>query len=70
MVNFLLKRIVIIHGELHWFREGRGIGTATLEANLAQQQDVLAHEPLFQVLLDVHKAYDSLNKGRYLDILR
>ena len=41
------------------FREGRGTGTAKLEAKLVQQLTRIAHEPLFQVFLDVRKVYDS-----------
>ena len=41
-----------------------------MEANLAQHLDGLLHEPLFQVLLDFCKSYDSLDRGRYLEILR
>ena len=47
VLNYRLKRSVILHDVLHGFREGRGTGTATLEAKLAQQLAGLAHEPLF-----------------------
>ena len=40
-------------------KEG-GTGTATLEAKLTQQLAGIANEPLFQVFLDVHKAYGLL----------
>ena len=59
-----------MHDKLHGFREGRGMDTSTLEANLDQQLGRLAHEPLFQVLLDVCKAYDSLDMGGCLEIMR
>ena len=36
----------------------------TLEAKLAQHLDGLAHDLLFQVFLNVHKAYDSLERER------
>ena len=39
------------------------MGTATLEAKIAQHLVGLAHETLFQVFLDVRKAYDVLNRG-------
>ena len=44
--------------------------TETLEAKRAQQLAGLAHEPLFQVLLNVRKVYDLLDSGRCLEILR
>ena len=64
VVNFRLKRSVVFHDALHGFREGQGIGTATLDAKLEQQLAGIAHEPLFQLLLDVCKAYDSMDRGR------
>ena len=60
---------VVLHEALHGFRGGRGMGTATLEVNLDQQLAVLAHKPLFQVFLDIQKAYDSLYRGRFLEVL-
>ena len=70
VVNFRLKRSVTLHDALRGFRAGRGKGTSTLEGNLAQQLAGIAHEPLFQVFLDVQKVYDSLNRGRFTKILR
>ena len=46
------------------FRQGRGTGTATLEDKLAQQLEIICHVLLFQLLLDVNKAYDSLAQMR------
>ena len=56
VVNCRLKRGAVLHYALHGFREGRGTGTATLEANLAQQLAGLAHETLFKAFLDICKA--------------
>ena len=64
VVNCGLNRSGTLQNELHGFRAGRATGTATLEENLAQQLAGIAHEPLFQVFLDVQKAYDSLYRGR------
>ena len=48
VVNCRLKQSVELHDALHGFSYGRGTGTATLEANKAQQMDRIAHEPIFQ----------------------
>ena len=69
VVNFRLKRSVILHDALHGFRSGRDMGTATLEAKMAQHLVGLAHEPLFQVFLDIRKAYNSLYRGQCMGIL-
>ena len=70
VANCCLKISVVLHGALHGFREGQGTGAATLEENLSQKLVGLAHEPLFRVFLDVRKEYDSLDRGRSLEILK
>ena len=59
-----MKRNVALNNALRGFREGRGAGTAPLGAKLAQHLERLAHDPLLQVLMDVCKAYESLDRGR------
>ena len=49
VLNERLKKGVEFHNTLYGFWEGRGMGTANLEAKLDQQLADLAHEPLFQV---------------------
>ena len=70
VVNCRLHQRVTLHDVLHGFRAGRGIGTATLEEKLAHQLEGIAHEPLFQVFLDVREVYDSLDRARCMEILR
>ena len=41
-----------------------------MEAKLEQQLVEIFHDPLFQVLIDVQKAYDSLDRGRCMEIIR
>ena len=64
VINCRLKMSTMLHNTLHGFRTGRGVGADTLESKMAQQLYVLAHEPIFQVLLDVRKAYNSLDWER------
>ena len=40
-----------------------------MDARLKQNLAGIVHKPLFQVFLDVRKAYDSLDQGRYIEIL-
>ena len=61
VVDFRLKKSVVLHDALHGFRTRRGTVTETLEANLAQKLAEITHEPLFQVFIDVRKAYDYLD---------
>ena len=41
-----------------------------MEATLEQQLTVIVHKPLFQVFIDVRKAYNSLDRGRGMEIPR
>ena len=45
-------------------------GTATLEAKLSQQLAGISHETPFQVFLVIHNTYESLDRGRCLEVLR
>ena len=60
---------IAFHDFLHGFRSGRGTGTATLEAKLLQQLVSLMEEVLYVIFLDLHKAYDALDRSRCLEIL-
>ena len=59
-----------LHDALHGFWEGRGTGTATLEAKLLQQLAAMREEVLYVILLDLTKAYDALDRSRSLEILK
>ena len=48
---------------------GRGTGTATHDAKLPQQFADLREEVLYVIFLDLHKAYDALDRYRCLEIL-
>ena len=70
VVNCFLKRSMTLHDALNGFWLGRSTRTATFEAKLVQQLVGLEHEPLFQVFLDVRKAYVSMDRRRCMEILR
>ena len=59
IIHIRLRTAISLHDALHCFSQIRGAVTATLEAKLAQFMAVIFHEPLFQVLLGVNKAYES-----------
>ena len=69
ILNHRLTASITFHNFLHGFQAGRGTGTATLEANLLQQLAALREEVLYMVFLDLHKAYEALDRSRCLDIL-
>ena len=47
----------------------RGTGMASIEAKLAQQLAWHDQCPLYEIYLDLKKAYDAINRGRMLEIL-
>ena len=57
------------HDFLHGFRAVHGTGTATLEAKLLQQLAAMREEVLYVIFLDLHKAYERLDRSRCLEIL-
>ena len=61
--------VVELHESLLGCRNGRGTGTAIIEAKLAQQLAHLEQRPFFGVFLDLKKAFDSMDRERCLLIL-
>jgi hypothetical protein len=57
------------HPCLHGGLPKRGMGTATIEAKLAQQLAWMEQEPLYQVFVDLRKAYDHLDRKQCLAIM-
>ena len=69
ILNCWLAASIIFHDFLHGFRAGCSTGNATLEAKLLQQIATLREEVIYVSILDLHKAYDTLDRCRYLDIM-
>jgi hypothetical protein len=55
-----IKQEVRLHDSIHGFTAGRGTGTAIIELKLQQELASIRNMPLFQVFLDLKKAYDTL----------
>ena len=70
VANCQMKWSVTLNDAFYKLRAGGGEGTATLEAKLVQQLVGIAHEPLFQVFLDVRKVYKSMDRVRCTEIMR
>ena len=69
-MNNKLRGDITFHDALHGYSQGRGTGTATMEAKLAQKIEVIVHEPLFQVIIDVQKSYDYFDRSLCVGVLR
>ena len=66
IINTRLRESIRLHDVLHGFHTWRGTGTAILELNLAQEIDSMDQYPLFLFFLDLHKAYNTVDRGRLL----
>ena len=64
ILNSRLTAYITFHNFLHGFRAGCGTGTATIEAKLLHQLEVLRNEVLYVIFLDLHKAYYALDRSR------
>ena len=69
ILNRRLTASITFHNFLHGFRTCHGTGTTTLEAKLLQQLESLREEVLYVIFLDLHKAYDAMDRSRCLEIL-
>jgi hypothetical protein len=58
------------HDCLHGFLANRGCGTAILETKLAQQLAFLEQAPMYGGFIDLRKAFDAMDRGRCIQILR
>jgi hypothetical protein len=68
----MVKQIALIkfHDCLHGGLPKRGTGTASIEAKLAQQLEWRDQCPLYEIYVDLKKAYDAINRGCMMEILK
>ena len=64
ILNYRFTTAITYHDFFHVFRAGRGTGTATLELKLLQQVAALREAVLHEIFLDLHKAYNDLDRSR------
>ena len=69
IINLRFIASITYHDFICGFRAGSGTGTVTLKAKLLQQLAALREEVLYVIFLDLHKAYDILDRSRCLEIL-
>ena len=69
IINAFLTSNIQYHEAIHGFRVGRGTGTALLEAKLLNGLAKKEGRTLYQVFLDISKAYYSIDREQMLYIL-
>ena len=69
LLNQSLTKYIGFRDNLHGFRVGRGTGTASLKANMLQYMTAISEAVLHEILLDIQKACNSLDRDQCLEIL-
>ena len=69
ILNRRFTASITFHDFLRIFRAGCGTGTTTPESKLIWQLVALREEVLYMIFLDLHKAYDALDRYMCLEIL-
>jgi hypothetical protein len=70
LVDKRISRNITYHDSVHGFRAKRGTGTAVFEAKLFHQLATIHQVPVYEVFLDLKKAYDSVDRDRTLAVLK
>jgi hypothetical protein len=65
-----MSNTISFNDMLHGFQPGQGTGTAILEARLLLDQSIQQGRTLSQVLLDLSKAYDTLDRTCTISIVQ
>ena len=69
ILNLLREAVIQFQNILHRFITDRGTCTAYIYAKLLKHIMDIREEVLCEILLDLHKAYDTLDHGHSLDII-
>jgi hypothetical protein len=69
IMDFRMRQGIGLDDSIHGFRAERGTSTANITAKLKMQLSCVRRQTLYQVFIDLAKAYDTLDRGRTLAIL-
>ena len=69
IINLRMAEAINFHEDVHGFCRKRGTHTAIGETKIRMQMATSQSSTLFQVYLNLRKAYDSINQGRILLLL-
>ena len=60
---------ITFHDIIHGLQAGRRTGTSSPEVKILQQLASMMKEVLYEIFMDLHKAYDSMYRYRFRDLL-
>ena len=70
IINLHLSKAISFCDEVHGFRKKQGTFTAVGETKLRMQIATCQLEVLYQVCLDLSKAYDSIDRNKIVQLLK
>ena len=70
ITNLRMANAIIFSQDVHGFRRQRGTFTAIGEAKLRMQMATCKSKTIYQIYLDLSKAYDSIDRNRIKHMLR
>jgi hypothetical protein len=68
-MDFWMKQGIDFDDSIHGLRAERDTITANIEAKLQMQLSCVRRQTIYQISIDLEKAYDTLDRGRTLKIL-
>ena len=69
IIDNRIKKAIKFHDALHGFCFRRGTGTALIEMKLHRELADMLGKILYQVFLDLKKAFDTINRERLLQVM-
>jgi hypothetical protein len=69
ILHLCLQAVIDFHPSLHSFHQCRSTGMCILEAKLQMQLASYLCQPLYQIFIDLTKAYNTLVHSRTLSLL-
>ena len=69
ILNHRFTASITCHDSLHGFCAGHGTGTTNIEVKRLHNFASIREEVLHTIFLGLHKAYNALDRSRYLEIL-
>ena len=70
IIHVCIQDCIKFHPSIHGFHTGHGTGTCTIEAKMHMQLASYLGHPLYQIYLDLTKAYDTLDHTCTLSLLK
>ena len=69
ILNRFFTSVIQFHDVLNGFWAGHGTGTANIKYKLIQQLTHMMEEVLYEIFMDLQKAYDAQDQDRCLKII-